>query len=79
MFDDNIIHHKETKIDIQVNGKYRDTLYVKEEFLNQKEWILEKAKLLPKVQKWLKDETIARTFYFPGKVVNFVHTPPKTK
>jgi len=68
-----------TVIPIQVNGKVRGELEIETDKLAQmtKEQILEQAKQLPSVQKWLVDQDgnsrgVKKEIYVSGKIVSLV-------
>ena len=55
---------------IQINGKLRGTLKLNKE-ISRKE-VVEKAKAIPRVAKYLKDKDINKTIFIPEKIINFV-------
>ncbi len=55
---------------VQVNGKVRGKFAARAN-LKEKE-ILEKAKELPEIQKWLGDKKVEKSIYVPKKLINFV-------
>lgn len=55
---------------VQVNSKVRGSFEVGQ-VVSEKE-ILEKAKSLPEIQKWIGDKTVEKSIYVPQKLVNFV-------
>lgn len=57
-------------ISIQVNGKLRGTLEVAK--TESKEKVLEEARALPGVAKFLDGKNIVKEIFVPGKIVNFV-------
>ena len=57
---------------VQVNGKMRDTVQVKNEKLKVKSEIEKKAKESQKVDKYLHGKVVKQIIYVPGKVINFV-------
>lgn len=71
-FDNKYLTEKEFLLVVQVNGKVRDTLLIQKDLLSNKEAVENLAKKLPKIQKFLADSTVKKSFYIPGKVINFV-------
>lgn len=59
-------------IPVQVNGKLRDHLLVNRDSINDEETVLEEAKALPKVTKWLVGKQLIKHIYLPGKILNLV-------
>ena len=57
-------------IAVQINGKTRDVLEIEQGVL--KEQILDKAKCLPKITKWLNGTVIQKEIYIEGRIVNLV-------
>lgn len=60
----------EVTIVVQINGKVRASFEAGQD-VSEKE-IIEKAKSLPEVQKWLGDKSVEKSIYVPGKLINFV-------
>jgi len=61
---------EEVKIGVQVLGKLRWELSI--HISEPKENVLERAKNIPELQKWLQNKQIVKEIYVPGKIVNFV-------
>lgn len=59
-------------IAIQVNGKLRGNIDVPTESIQNKNYILEKAKSEPGVAKYLSEGELVKEIYVPGKIVNLV-------
>jgi leucyl-tRNA synthetase len=62
----------EVAIVVQVNGKLRDTIRIKNSELKIQNVIEEAAKQSEKVQKHLEGQTIRKIIYVEGKLINFV-------
>ena len=60
------------KLAVQVNGKLRAEFEWNSDQLDDKEAILEHAKSLNDLEKWLDAKEIKREIYVPGKLVNLV-------
>jgi len=59
-----------TTIPIQINGKRRGEITIKNEEVINKELVLKKSKQA--VSKYLENTTIIKDIYIEGKIVNFV-------
>ena len=59
-------------IPVQVNGKLRDAIRIKNQELRIKDEIERKARSSEKVRKYLEGKKIIKVIYVPGKVINFV-------
>jgi leucyl-tRNA synthetase/predicted alpha/beta hydrolase family esterase len=59
-------------IAIQVNGKLRTTFEVSTEQAKEQSGIEKAAREDEKVQKFLKEGTVRKVIYIPGKILNFV-------
>jgi len=57
-------------IGVQVLGKLRSEMHI--DISESKEVVLERARNLPDLQKWLEGKEIVKEIYVPGKIVNFV-------
>jgi len=57
-------------IGVQVLGKLRSEMSI--DISESQEAILQRAKTLPDVQKWIEGKEIVKEIYVPGKIVNFV-------
>ncbi len=64
------LHSDKLNIVIQINGKLRANIKVSSEATEEE--VLDQAKQDSKVGSYLKDKTIKKTIYVPGKIVNFV-------
>jgi len=69
-YDVKLTQEKNITIAIQVNGKVRATLYV--QVGEEKNAVINKAKELPEVKKWVGNSTIKKEIYVPNKLVSFV-------
>lgn len=59
-------------IAVQVNGKLRGKLEVSNDLVKDKKEILQLARELPRVQKWLEGKKIIKEIYVSGKIVSLV-------
>ena len=59
-------------IPVQVNGKLRATLSIKEQESKNKDGVTKAAKADAKIEKWLLGKSIKTIIFVPGKLVNFV-------
>jgi len=57
---------------IQVNGKVRATLEVAMAEKANQELIVDQAKALPEIQRYLTNSAAKKTIFVPGKILNFV-------
>lgn len=69
-YDDQYLIEDTITVIIQVNGKLRGEVHV--ERTAEESTIVEAAKTEPKIAKYLQEQTIHKTIYVPGKLVNFV-------
>lgn len=69
-YDENLIQEQEVTWVVQINGK------VRAQFKNvanlTKEEVLNEAKSLNDVEKWLEDSEVDRVIFVPGKLINMV-------
>lgn len=68
--DETMLETDEVTVVIQVNGKVRDQLVVSKDI--SEEEIVKKAKDSEKAARFLEGQTVKKTIYIPGKVVNIV-------
>ncbi len=57
---------------VQVNGKHRGTLTIDSELSSQKSEVTRLIKENEEISKWIKNETIKKVVFVPGKIINFV-------
>lgn len=69
-YDEKYLVSESVTIVIQVNGKRRADIMIPSSHVSDKVFVQEKAQA--KVDKYLKDQTTAKVFYVPGKIINFV-------
>ena len=55
---------------VQVNGKLRANFEIEKD--QSKDEVLNQAKVLDKIQKYLEDSELIKEIYVPNKIVNFV-------
>ena len=65
-----IVEEDVIKLPIQINGKTRSLIDIKSN--EDKELILEKVMLDPKIIKNIKNKKIIKTIFVPKKIVNLV-------
>ena len=74
-WDEELAQEDEAMIPVQINGKVRDQLMVETRCsasVQPQNEIIQQAKQLPKLKKWLEGKKIIKEIYVPGKIVNFV-------
>jgi len=69
-YDEKMTIDESVVIGVQVLGKLRSEMKI--DISESKETVLERAKALPDLQKWLEGKEIVKEIYVPGKIVNFV-------
>lgn len=57
---------------VQINGKMRGEIHIAAENAEKKEFVLEQAKKQENVHRYLKDATIVKEIFVPGRIVNIV-------
>jgi len=67
-----LIRDEKLTIAVQVNGKVRAQLEWSCSQLENKSAVIEAAKTLPQITKWLSNQVVKKEIYVPGKIVNFV-------
>lgn len=60
---------------VQINGKVRAELFVPSEQSMDKDWVLEKAKALDKIQGYLEGHKIVKEIFVPKRIINIVVAP----
>jgi leucyl-tRNA synthetase len=73
-FDPELAKAQAVIIPVQINGKVRDQLEVCQDLIEDKDAILEMARTVQGIQKYLAEGVIKKEIYVPGKIVNFVVT-----
>jgi leucyl-tRNA synthetase len=71
-YDAALLQKDEVCLAVQINGKLRGEFMWSTERLNEKETIIEHAKGLESINKWLIGQTVQKAIYVPGKIVNLV-------
>ena len=71
-YDQTLLQKDEACLVVQVNGKLRGEFMWSTNRLSEKEAIIEHAKGLESITKWLDGQTIVKAIYVPGKIVNLV-------
>ena len=69
-YDASNIESNNLTIIVQINGKLRANFEIEKD--QSKELVLNQAKSLDKIQKYLKDSELIKEIYVPNKLINFV-------
>ncbi len=72
MWDEKWLVSDSVTIAIQVNGKLRGNIEVPTESIQNKNYVLQQAKIEPGVAKYIADGELVKEIYVPGKIVNLV-------
>jgi leucyl-tRNA synthetase len=68
--DPELAKEESVNLPVQVNGKVRAQFEWPSDDLENKEKILQTAKKLPQLEKWLENKQIVKEIYVPGKIVS---------
>ncbi|MBI2613465.1 MAG: leucine--tRNA ligase [Candidatus Levybacteria bacterium] len=71
-YDEKYLVSDEVIIAVQINGKLREVLKIKNEKLKMKNDIEQLAKESAKIKKYLEGKQIKKVIYVEGKIINFV-------
>jgi leucyl-tRNA synthetase len=71
-YDEKVLITDTVIVAVAINGKVRDQLRLKSVDVREEKEILDQAKKLPAVQKWIGGKEIVKEIYVPGKMVNLV-------
>lgn len=71
-YDPKMIVADEVTIAVQVNGKLRGEFQVESSVIEDKQAILDQAKQVDTVQKWIEGQIIKKEIYVAGKIVSLV-------
>ncbi|QQG41605.1 MAG: leucine--tRNA ligase [Candidatus Woesebacteria bacterium] len=71
-YDPKLIVQNEVTVVVQINGKVRASMKLESEISKQESEVTKLAKSDPNVTKWLEGQTIKKTIFISGKVINFV-------
>ncbi len=71
-FDPKYLFEEEVTIIVQVNGKLRETIKIKDQKSKMKNEVEKEAQKSEKVKKYLRGKTIRKVIFLPGKLINFV-------
>ncbi len=74
-FDESWLVADEIMYPVQINGKVRAELFVPSEQAMDKDWVLEHAKSLEKIQGYLEGHRIVKEIFVPKRIVNIVVAP----
>ncbi|MEL0010126.1 MAG: leucine--tRNA ligase [Bacteroidota bacterium] len=74
-FDESWLVADEIMYPVQINGKVRAELFVPSEQAMDKDWVLEQAKSLEKIQGYLEGHRIVKEIFVPKRIVNIVVAP----
>lgn len=71
-YDQKFLQENEVTIVVQVNGRVRDSVVIKDERLKMKDYAEEKARKSERVKKHLEGKSVKKIIYVEGKIINFV-------
>ena len=71
-YDQQLAQEEQIFIAVQIDGKVRGELEIEAGKVEDKQLILDQAKSLEVVQKWLTDKEIVKEIYVPGRLVSLV-------
>lgn len=71
-YDPKFVQEEKVTIVVQVNGKVREQLEVTHSDAEDKKSIEIQAKKSKKAAKWLKDRSVKKAIFVPGRLINFV-------
>ena len=71
-YDTKYLKQDQVKFVVQVNGKVRGTLDLESETSNTEEMVTTLAMKDENIAKWIDGKKIVKTFFIPGKLINFV-------
>lgn len=71
-WDEQLAKNEMIIIPVQINGKMRGQLEVNSQQVADQAQILDQAKQLPNVQKWLVNKKMVKEIYVTGKIINLV-------
>ncbi len=71
-FDNKYLEEAEFSLVIQINGKVRDTILIQKEIDGSKESVEKLALSSEKIKKFLDGQSVKKTVYVQGKLINFV-------
>lgn len=75
--DESLLKEETILYPVQVNGKVRDQLSVDADKASEKVYVLEQAKQLPNIQKYLEGAELIKEIFVPRKIINLVVKPGK--
>jgi leucyl-tRNA synthetase len=67
-----LIQKEVVQVAVQVNGKLRGQIDVETREIENTAYVIERAKEVEQVAKWLNDKKILKEVYVKGKILNFV-------
>ena len=71
-FDNKYLVNEEVAVAVQVNGKVRNVLMIKNDIVGNREDVEKMAKENEKIQKFLAGKTVKKVVYVEGKIISFV-------
>ena len=71
-FDKKYLEDEQTILVIQINGKLRENILIQKDIVNNKKIIEEMVLKLPKIDKYIRENSIKKIIYVPGKIFNIV-------
>jgi leucyl-tRNA synthetase len=71
-FDAQLARPDSITVAIQINGKVRGQVELDHDHVGDQDFVQEQALSQPGIQKWLKDASIKKAIYIPGRILNLV-------
>jgi leucyl-tRNA synthetase len=71
-YDSKYLVEENIAVVVQVNGKLRDTVIVKNSKIKSQNDVEEEARKGERVQKYLSGKRVKKVIYVEGKIINFV-------
>lgn len=71
-FDSKYLESSEFSLVVQINGKVRDTIKIQKDVESSEKDIEKIALSSSKIQKFINGQSVKKTIYVPGKLINFV-------
>lgn len=71
-YDPELARSETVTLGVQVDGKLRAQLEIPADQAEDKAMVLESARALKELQKWLNDKKIVKEIYVPGRIISFV-------
>lgn len=71
-FDNQYLEEEEVSVVVQVNGRVRDVILIQKDMEGNREVVEKMALETDKIKKFLGSQTVKKTVYVPGKIINLV-------